>query len=273
MKIAQYIEEDRIRLGLIREDFCQPIDFEGDMVQFIKSSAVAYPSGKAVPLADISLAPPISQPSKIIAIGLNYMDHASEGKVEVPKTPLVFAKFSNSIAGSGDSIKWSEHITRKVDFEAELAVVMGKKVRNCSERKALEAVFGFTCANDVSARDLQFGDGQWVRGKSLDTFCPVGPWIVTADELPDPGGLAVQSRLNGELMQNGNTANMIFPVGFLIAFLSSHFTLVPGDLILTGTPSGVGVFREPSVFMKDGDEIVISIERIGDLKNKCCVAK
>lgn len=269
VKIAQFIEKDRTKLGIIMGELFQPIDFEGDMVEFITNPGEVQPEGVAFPLADIKLAPPVSQPSKIIAIGLNYLDHASEGKAEVPKTPLLFAKFSSSVIGSGDFIRWTERVTRKVDFEAELAVVVGKKIQSVSEKESLEAVFGYTCANDVSARDLQFGDGQWVRGKSLDTFCPTGPWIVTSDEIVNPQGLKIQSYLNGELMQSSNTANMIFPVASLIAFLSRHFTLFPGDLILTGTPSGVGVFREPSVYMKDGDEIVISIEGIGELKNRC----
>ena len=271
MKIAQFIANDRTRLGIFMGELFQPLDFDGDMIEFITKPGIPKPVGEAVSLADIKLAPPVSQPSKIIAIGLNYLDHASEGKAEVPKTPLLFAKFASSVIGSGDFIRWSEGVTQKVDFEAELAVVIGKKIHSVPEKEAYEAVYGYTCANDVSARDLQFGDGQWVRGKSLDTFCPIGPWIVTSDEIVNPQGLKIQSYLNGELMQSSNTANMIFPVASLVAFLSRHFTLFPGDLILTGTPSGVGVFRDPSVYMKDGDEIVISIEGLGDLKNRCRV--
>jgi 2-keto-4-pentenoate hydratase/2-oxohepta-3-ene-1,7-dioic acid hydratase in catechol pathway len=271
MKIAQFIEKDSIRLGLILEEAIWPIDFDGDMMEFIKNGGPVQHFGPALELSEVNLAPPVSRPSKIIAIGLNYTDHATEGKAEVPKVPLIFAKFSSSVIGPADTITWSDKITRKVDFEAELGVVIGKTIRNCPEEKALEAVFGYTCANDVSARDLQFGDGQWVRGKSLDTFCPIGPWIVTSDEIPDPQCLKIESRLNGEVMQSSNTENMIFPVSFLVGFMSHHFTLFPGDLILTGTPSGVGTFREPSIYMKDGDEIVVSIERIGDLKNRCRV--
>ena len=271
MKIAQFFKKDRVHLGIILDDSIQPIDFEGDMMDFLAVGGGFEPFGPALPLSEVNLAPPVSKPSKIIAIGLNYLDHASEGKAEVPRVPLIFAKFSNTIIGSEGLIVWSENITRKVDFEAELAVVIGEEIRNCPEEKALDAVFGYTCANDVSARDLQFGDGQWVRGKSLDTFCPTGPWIVTSDEIPDPQCLGIESRLNGEVMQSGNTGNMIFPVSFLISFMSRHFTLFPGDLILTGTPSGVGTFRKPPIYMKDGDEIIISIEKIGELKNRCCV--
>ncbi len=274
MKIARFRENKRIRLGLVSGENLQPLDFDGDMVEFMTK---ANPSeelptlGPAIPLSEIELAPPVSRPSKIIAIGLNYLDHADEGKAKVPASPLVFAKFSNSVIGPSDDISWSQAVTQKVDFEAELAVVIGRETRDCPEEKALQSVFGYTCANDVSARDLQFGDGQWVRGKSLDTFCPVGPWIVSADEIPDPQNLHIQSRLNGQVMQDSNTEHMIFPVAHLVSFMSRHFTLFPGDLILTGTPSGVGVFREPSVYMKDGDEIVVEIEKIGVLRNICRV--
>jgi len=167
------------------------------------------------------------------------------------------------------AITWSAEITEKVDFEAELAVVIGEKAANCDLDTALTKVFGYTCGNDVSARDLQFGDKQWVRGKSLDSFCPIGPWIVTADELQDPQQLNITSRLNGRIMQQSNTADMIFPVAELVSYLSRHFTLEPGDLIMTGTPSGVGVFREPPIFMQDGDLIEIEIEGLGILKNRC----
>lgn len=164
-------------------------------------------------------------------------------------------------------------MTRKVDFEGELAVVLGREVRNCTEPDALDAVFGYTCANDVSARDLQFGDGQWVRGKSLDTFCPLGPWIVTRDEIPDPQDLGIQCLVNGQLMQDSRTSRMIFPVSRLISLLSRHFTLFPGDIILSGTPAGVGAFREPSIYLRDGDEVFVEIERIGRLENRCSVAR
>ncbi len=274
MKIAQFREKNRIRLGLVSGENIQPLDFDGDMIEFmIKSNPLEElpVSGPAIPLAEIELAPPVSRPSKIIAIGLNYLEHADEGKAKVPLSPLVFAKFSNSVIGPSDAICWSEAIAKKVDFEAELAVVIGKETRDCPEDKALEPVFGYTCANDVSARDLQFGDGQWVRGKSLDSFCPLGPWIVSSDEIPDPQNLHIQARLNGRIMQDSNTGHMIFPAAHLVSFLSRHFALFPGDLILTGTPSGVGVFREPSIYMKDGDEIVIEIEKIGVLRNICRV--
>jgi 2-keto-4-pentenoate hydratase/2-oxohepta-3-ene-1,7-dioic acid hydratase in catechol pathway len=156
-----------------------------------------------------------------------------------------------------------------VDFEAELAVVIGQNARNCSQIDSEKIIFGYTCANDISARDLQFGDGQWVRGKSLDTFCPMGPYIVTRDEIPDPHSLNIQCRLNGSVMQDSNTREMIFSIPEIIHFCSRHFTLTAGDIILTGTPQGVGAFRSPPSYLKDGDEVEVEIQGIGRLKNRC----
>ena len=269
MKIAQYLDNKRIRVGLIESGSLIPIDFDGDMIDFIGSGKGPETVGIAVPIDHVRFAPPVSNPSKIIAIGLNYQDHADEGKGEIPEVPLLFAKFPTSIIGHGDEIIWDINVTRKVDFEAELAVIIGKKVYQCTEGEALGAVFGYACANDVSARDLQFGDKQWVRGKSLDTFCPVGPWITTTDEVPNPHSLKIQCWLNDNLMQDSHTSLMIFSVTTLVSFLSRHFTLLPGDIILTGTPSGVGVFRKPSIYMKDGDEVAIEIEGLGRLVNRC----
>ncbi|MBW2614657.1 MAG: fumarylacetoacetate hydrolase family protein [Deltaproteobacteria bacterium] len=269
MKIAQFYDNNDIRLGLIQAERLIPIDFNGDMIDFIKCGQGPETRGKSVSLDEVKWAPAVICPSKIIALGLNYKDHAKESKGKIPEAPLVFAKFTNSLIGHNDEITWDVNVTGKVDFEAELAVIIGKKTHDCPEEEAMGAVFGYTCANDVSARDLQFGDGQWVRGKSLDTFCPLGPWIVTADELPDPHSLKIMCRLNGRLMQDSYTGLLIFKVPELISFLSRHFTLFPGDIILTGTPSGVGAFRDPSVYMKDGDEVVVEIERIGRLVNRC----
>ncbi len=220
-------------------------------------------------LDKVRLLAPILDPSKVIAIGQNYMDHCREQGKEPPKLPIIFTKFSTAIVGPGAEIRWSPRLTRQVDFEAELAVVIGKPARRVSRREALDYVAGYTCCNDVSARDLQFGDGQWVRGKSLDTFCPLGPWLVTADEISNPQKLAVKSTLNGQTMQDSNTLEMIFDVATLIEFASQAFTLLPGDVIATGTPNGVGVFREPPVFIKHGDTITVEIEKIGQLTNTC----
>ena len=269
MKIAQYYDERGIRLGLIEDDQLIPLDFQGEMIHFIESSPKHKPIDKAKSIDTVTFAPPVSNPSKIVAIGLNYRDHIRESKGEIPKYPIIFAKFPSSLAGHHDMITWDSNLTRKVDFEAELAVVIGKKIHKCHKTEAMDAIFGYACANDVSARDLQFADGQWVRGKSLDTFCPVGPWIVTPDEIPDPQSLDIRCWVNGQLMQDSNTGMMIFTLPELIAFISENFTLSPGDVILTGTPHGVGAFREPSVYLKDGDEVIVEVERIGRLVNIC----
>jgi len=271
MKIAQFFDKDCIRLGLIENNCLLPIDFDGDMIDFIESKSKPKTVGEPIPLEHVKLASPVTRPSKVIALGLNYKDHADEGKGKIPDVPLIFAKFPNSIIGHNDQIRWNMQVTKKVDFEAELAVIIGEKVYNIPEVDALGAIFGYTCSNDVSARDLQFGDKQWVRGKSLDTFCPLGPWIITADEIPDPHCLEIRCLLNGRLMQESNTSKMIFTVPTLVSFMSQHFTLLPGDVIMTGTPSGVGVFRNPSVYMKDGDEVTVEIEGVGQLVNRCRV--
>ena len=272
MKIAQFYDEDAIGLGLIEADSLIPIDFSGDMIDFMGSRSLTGCERRTpIPLDRVSFAPPISRPSKIVALGLNYKDHAEESKGKVPETPLLFAKFPSSLTGHMNQITWDRTVTKKVDFEAELAVIIGQTVYRVPEEDALGAVFGYTCANDVSARDLQFGDGQWVRGKSLDSFCPLGPWIVTPDELPDPHSLKIQCSVNNHLMQDSHTGLMMFMIPEVISFLSRHFTLNPGDIILTGTPSGVGVFREPSVYLKDGDEVAVEIEGIGRLVNTCSV--
>ncbi|HDM10886.1 MAG: fumarylacetoacetate hydrolase [Deltaproteobacteria bacterium] len=270
MKFAQYYSNDgSAKVALVKEGRLFPLFFEGDMIDLIRRGFGFEHGSQGFLPSEIPFAPAVSRPSKIIALGLNYRDHADESKGDVPDSPLIFAKFPNSLLGHMGTITWSPRITKKVDYEAELAVVMENETRNCSPMQALGNVFGYTCANDVSARDLQFGDGQWVRGKSLDTFCPLGPWIVTADELPDPNNLKIACRLNGNTMQESNTSNMILPVAEIISFLSRHFTLYPGDVILTGTPSGVGAFRDPSVYLKDGDEVSIEIEGIGILTNNC----
>lgn len=209
---------------------------------------------------------PIERPQKIICIGLNYRDHAEEQGVDLPERPLLFAKWPNTLVGPGDPIVLPP-ITEKVDYEAELGVVIGSRASRVSVENALEAVAGYICVNDVSARDLQFADGQWVRGKSLDTFCPVGPELVPAAEIPDPQALGIRAILNGQVMQDSTTANMVFGVAEIIAFISQAITLEPGDLIATGTPAGVGVFRDPQVLLKPGDEITIEIDGIGALTN------
>lgn len=212
---------------------------------------------------------PVPRPGKVVAVGLNYHSHATEENVEPPSSPVIFAKFSSSVIADGATVEWDPALTQGVDIEAELAVVIGRTARHVSEAEALEYVAGYTCINDVSARDLQFADGQFVRSKSLNTFCPMGPVLVTSDEIPDPGVLAISSQLNGEPMQSSNTSDLIFSVPEIVAYLSKAFTLEPGDVISTGTPAGVGWFRDPRIVMRDGDVMTIDIEKIGRLENPC----
>ena len=227
------------------------------------------PAAPAVPLASTELLAPVPRPGKVVAIGRNYRAHADEEGVEPPTAPLVVSKWPSSVVGHGDEIRWDPELTRLVDYEAELAVVIGRTARNVSESAALDHVLGYTCLNDVSARDLQFGDGQWVRGKSLDTFCPMGPILVTADELADPQDLAITCRVGDQVLQDARTSQMYFSVGTIISYLSRSFTLEPGDVIATGTPAGVGAFRDPPRFLDDGERVTVEIERIGALVNTC----
>jgi len=209
---------------------------------------------------------PIERPGKIVCVGLNYHDHAEEQGAELPEEPLLFAKWPTALIGPGDPIVIPPLVT-KCDYEAELGVVIGEKVRGVSKENALEAVRGYLCANDVSARDLQFKDGQWTRAKSVDTFCPVGPHLVPAAEIPDPHDLRIRAIVSGEVLQDSTTANLIFGVDEIISYASQTMTLEPGDLVLTGTPAGVGVFRDPQRLLQPGDEVTIEIERIGALTN------
>jgi 2,4-didehydro-3-deoxy-L-rhamnonate hydrolase len=208
---------------------------------------------------------PIDRPGKIVCVGLNYRDHAEEQGVELPAEPLLFAKWQTALIGPGDPIVIPPLVER-CDYEAELGVVIGARVSRVSRENALEAVRGYVCANDVSARDLQFKDGQWTRGKSPDTFCPVGP-LVPAAEVGDPHTLRIRALVNGEALQDSTTANLIFGVDEVISHITQTTTLEPGDLVLTGTPAGVGAFREPQRFLQPGDEVTIEIERVGELTN------
>jgi 2,4-didehydro-3-deoxy-L-rhamnonate hydrolase len=208
----------------------------------------------------------ISRPGKIVCVGLNYLDHAHEGGMELPKAPLLFSKWPNTLIGDGEAIVLPPE-SKEVDYEAELGVVIGTTAKRVSDADALDHVEGYICLNDVSARDMQFGDGQWTRGKSLDTFCPVGPRLVPREEIADPQQLGIRCILNGETMQDSSTSQMIFSVAEIIAYVSQVITLEPGDLIATGTPAGVGVFKDPKVLLKDGDEVSIEIDGIGTLTN------
>jgi 2-keto-4-pentenoate hydratase/2-oxohepta-3-ene-1,7-dioic acid hydratase in catechol pathway len=262
------------RLGRVEEGQIIPFDFPVGMMGLIQAGSEGLKQAQKAASApqpfDIErLTAPLTNPSKIMAIGRNYADHAKESKSAIPERPMLFAKFSTTIVGPSDEVTWDPALSNKIDFEAELAVIIGKKARRVAEAEALDYVFGYTCANDVTARDLQKGDGQWVRGKSLDTFCPLGPWLVTADEVPGPQNLGIRCLVNGQIMQDSHTSRMIFGVAYLISYLSQAFTLLPGDILLTGTPDGVGAYREPPIFMQDGDVMAVEIDGVGRLANRC----
>ena len=271
MKIAQYYDKGQLKLGLIDNGIFIPVEFQGDMIDLIETGMDLEKAGEPISTEDVNFAPAVTRPSKIIGIAYNYPSHFSESKWkrQIPDYPLIFAKFPNTLNAHRGLITWNTRVTNKVDFEGELAVIIGKRMHECPEDKVMEGIFGYTCGNDVSARDIQFKDNQIVRGKSPDTFCPLGPWIVTSDELTDPHSLHLKTSLNGNVMQESNTGEMIFKLPGLISFLSMSFTLMPGDVIMTGTPHGVGCFREPPLYMKDGDRIVVEIDGIGRLENRC----
>ncbi len=220
-----------------------------------------------IALDHVTLGPPIPDPEKIICVGLNYVDHAAEAGADVPVVPTIFAKFRNSLVGPTDPIVLPL-VSTLIDYEGELAVVMGARCKNVSQHEALDYVAGYTVCNDVSARDLQLRTSQWTAGKALDTFAPMGPGIVLAAEIPDPQTLLLTTRVNGMVVQQSSTANMIFSVAVIVAFLSSLMTLEPGDIIATGTPAGVGGKRQPPLFLHDGDLVEVEIEHIGTIRNR-----
>ena len=253
-----------------------PTGRHGDLLEIVRGGdamlervrGVANSNAAVIPVADVKLRAPIFEPSKIIGIGLNYIDHCREANLKVPTVPVLFAKFPNSIVGPDDDIVFSRRICTEVDYEVELGFVIGKQARNVPESEALGYVAGYSIVHDVSARDLQFREAkQWDHGKSVDTFCPWGPSIVTRDEIPDPQVLDMRLFLNGQEMQKSNTKNMMFGVAKLVSIISESITLEPGDLIVTGTPFGVGFSRKPPVYLKDGDECVLEVTGLGILRN------
>jgi 2-keto-4-pentenoate hydratase/2-oxohepta-3-ene-1,7-dioic acid hydratase in catechol pathway len=231
-----------------------------------KTVAQWMKQGRVVALEDARLTAPVPRPGKLICIGLNYKDHALEQGVPVPESPIVFSKFTTAIIGPEDQVVVPPACTQP-DYEAELAVVIGRTAKNVSREKAYEHVFGYCAFNDISGRDFQFADKQWQRGKSCDTFAPMGPFVATREEIKDPHGLAIKLRLNGEVMQSSRTDQLVFNVPQLIEFLSASITLEPGDIIATGTPPGVGFARKPPVYLKSGDRMEVEIDGLGVLVN------
>jgi 2-keto-4-pentenoate hydratase/2-oxohepta-3-ene-1,7-dioic acid hydratase in catechol pathway len=223
-------------------------------------------TGQPRPLADVKLLAPVPRPGKIICVGLNYRDHARETGQKLPTEPVLFSKFANSVVGPGADVLVPPE-AEKIDYEAELAVVIGRRATAVPVEDALVHVAGYACANDVSARSLQFRSSQWLLGKAIDTFLPLGPWLVTADEVPDPQGLGIRCLVNDEVLQDSDTGQMVFGVAELIAYASRTITLEPGDLLVTGTPSGVGMAADPPRFLRPGDRMRVEIDGLGQLDN------
>lgn len=221
---------------------------------------------RTIALKDVELLAPVPKPGKIICIGLNYLDHIKEAGRPIPKEPVFFGKFANTVIGP-EGVVLLPDVSNEIDYEAELAVVIGKKAFQVDKQYALKYVAGYMNFNDISARDLQH-QGQWIKGKFLDTFAPMGPWLVTQDEIKNPGDLNIQMRLNGTVMQSSNTSNMVFSVEDLVSYLSTLVTLEPGDVIATGTPHGVGFVRKPPVFIQPGDILEVEIQGLGTLRNQ-----
>jgi len=256
IKILRFKKDERINYGIYENGILKEI--KGDLFKEFKISNNTFN------LDDVEILSPV-EPPNIIAIGLNYQKHATETGHEFPERPVIFLKATTSITGPGSNIIIPAQAPDYVDYEAELAVIIGKKAKNIEAAEVDDYILGYTCANDISARDCQLEiDQQWARGKSFDTFCPIGPWIETELE---PDNLRIASILNGEVMQESNTADMIFDIRAIVSYCSKNMTLLPGTVILSGTPEGVGMAREPEVYLKPGDRIEVEIEGIGRLSN------
>jgi len=270
MKIVRYQQKDgTIRGGLLQDGRVCPLPASGgdDVVAFIAKGVTAtFVDEGSIALADVTLLAPLQQPPRIFGIGLNYVEHAAESKMKVQAVPTVFLKLASSITGPDTDVLLPADATEP-DYEAELAVVIGKGGHRIAAADWEQYVFGYTIVNDVSARGVQLATSQWTLGKSFPTFTPLGPWIVTKDEIPDPHALEIKLTLSGEVLQDANTRDLIFKVPALIEYLSSIVALEPGDVISTGTPPGVGLGRTPPRWLRDGEEMVIEVEKIGTLRN------
>ena len=268
MRFASCLLGDRRVAGLVEDDRVRPLRDVVELGRDTPSELLADPpvTDESLPLAEVRLLPAVPHPGKIVCVGLNYRAHAEEGGYDVPDYPALFTKFAETLVAAGDPILLPPE-SAAVDFEAELAFVVGRRVRRASGADALEAVAGYTVANDISMRDYQYRTAQWLPGKNWAASTPLGPFLVTSDEVGDPHELDISLELNGERMQSANTNQFIFDVPTLVATISEFVPLVPGDVVLTGTPSGVGYRRDPKVLLRDGDRVTVEIERIGKLEN------
>jgi 2-keto-4-pentenoate hydratase/2-oxohepta-3-ene-1,7-dioic acid hydratase in catechol pathway len=267
-RFAGVVVEDRV-VSLEGAGFPDLLSvLQGGPEAFRKAQAVTTNAPAGIPLAAVKLCAPLPFPPKILCMGLNYRDHAKEANLEVPVCPVIFAKYSNTVIGSGDNIVLPKN-SRKPDYEAEFGFAIGKRARHIKAEDWREYVFGYMNCNDVSARDVQTAVSQWTMGKNFDTFAPMGPYLVSADEIEDPHNLNISLTLNGETMQSSNTRELIFKIPETVEFLSSVMTLEPGDVVLTGTPAGVGFSHKPPKWLKPGDEVVVRVEGLGELRNTC----
>ena len=268
MRFASCLLGDRRVAGLVEDDRVRPLRDVVELGRDTPSELLADPplTDERLPLAEVRLLPAVPHPGKIVCVGLNYRAHAEEGGYDVPDYPALFTKFAETLVAAGDPILLPPE-SAAVDFEAELAFVVGRRVRRASGADALNAVAGYTVANDISMRDYQYRTAQWLPGKNWAASTPLGPFLVTSDEVGDPHELDISLELNGERMQSANTSQFIFDVPTLVATISEFVPLAPGDVVLTGTPSGVGYRRDPKVLLRDGDRVTVEIERIGKLEN------
>jgi 2-keto-4-pentenoate hydratase/2-oxohepta-3-ene-1,7-dioic acid hydratase in catechol pathway len=281
MRLATYSTGAGLRAGIVIDGRVVDLGAAGyeDVVSFLRGgdkakSAVAKlkAEASAPKLEDVKLHAPIPKPDKFICIGLNYRDHAIESGMDIPKLPTVFTKYPNAICGHGDDVILPS-VSQQVDYEAELAFVIGKRCHKVSKDDWKDVVWGYTCVHDVSARDYQLATSQWTIGKTFDTFGPMGPTLVSADEIADPHNLRISLELNGRTLQDSSTKQLIFDIPYLVEYLSTVMTLEPGDIVSTGTPPGVGFARKPQIFMTPGDEAVVKIEGVGELRNRCVAGK
>ena len=281
MKLVTFTHGDRTRIGAVVGELVVDLsaaapELPTDMVDFLAAGDAAMERAReaqtdadhALALNDVELLAPVPRPGKILAIGLNYRDHAIESGMEIPEIPTVFTKYENAVCGHGDPIILPT-VSKRVDYEAELAFVIGKQAKNVKAADWDDYVFGYTCVHDVSARDYQLATSQWTIGKTFDSFGPMGPSLVSKDEIDDVNSLRIWFDLNGEVLQDSNTNQLVFDVPTLVQYLSEVMTLEPGDIVSTGTPPGVGMARKPPIFLKPGDVCTVGIEKIGELVNPC----
>lgn len=271
MKLVTFSTHNRTpRVGILEDDVIVQTASQGTLLSLMQSGITPSRTSERFPLDQCKLHAPVKA-GKIICVGRNYAEHAKELGNAVPDAPLLFLKAPSAVIAHGETITWRADVTAQVDWEGELAVVIGQRGKHIPQEDAPKYIYGYTIGNDVSARDLQDKEPQWARAKSLDTFCPLGPVIVTRADVPDVQALRVKTEVNGEVMQDGSTDQMMHSVNALVSYISQWFTLEPGDVLLTGTPSGVGKGRKPPVFLKDGDTVSVTIDGIGTLTNPCKV--